>query len=482
MTAFRDQDIVDMRAALLAQDRTLRRLTADLTAAEQTLACQTDQRAQIAELARMLAELEAEALLLDAADLVDFDPAAIPALYAARQAAVRQARTRLGAHDWTAFVRRCQATLLADGVDPLRPYETLLTSADLRQLAAESYDAQVSWEASDYALVGISGVLAALTDILLTGTPQTSPLTTWLKTYNSATADDWFGRWARALEATCQVPYDAQATVAGMHISGMSGRSHRLQSLGHDPVLGFVIGVLDILRGTVSGFSYDHLRSQHRWVTLPATGSGQEGDLIAALLRHIGHLISDGATPMGLPAPLLGLFQGMNIGAFGTKGRTIGQIARWMYLNGYDLRHFLVGGLSPAVIEIVLRGTLMLRHYAEHGETPLDIARHPKYRTMLLAAHGVAAMANAGKVTLLAGNPLAINLAQWYALVGYLIPNLRFWLFEAHQLRLAQLEQISTPAWNDLLRTSDVLLTRVAELDDATVVLRTEPEDTLDSA
>lgn len=90
-------------------------------------------------------------------------------------------------------------------------------------------------------------------------------------------------------------------------------------------------------------------------------------------------------------------------------------------------------------------------------------------------------MANADKVTLLAGNPLAINLAQWYALVGYLIPNLRFWLFEAHQLRLAQLEQISTPVWDDLLRTSSVLLTRVAELDDATVVLSTEPADTLDS-
>lgn len=60
------------------------------------------------------------------------------------------------------------------------------------------------------------------------------------------------------------------------------------------------------------------------------TGSGQEGDLIAALLRHLGHLISDGATPMGLPAPLLGLFQGMNSGAFGAKERTIGQIARWM--------------------------------------------------------------------------------------------------------------------------------------------------------
>ncbi|MBX0329699.1 hypothetical protein K2Z83_18675 [Oscillochloris sp. ZM17-4] len=362
--------------------------------------------------------------------------------------------------------------MLANGVDPLTPYEALLTPTDLRRLADESYDAQLRWDAWDYTLVGLSGVLAALTDVLLVGTPQTSPLTTWIKTYSSATANDWFGRWARALETSCQVPYDAQAAFDGTRIPGMSGRAHRFQSLGHDPVLGFVFGVLDILRGTVSGFSYAHLQGAHRWIMLPSAGAGQETDLIAAMLRHLGHLVSDVATPMGLPAPLLGLFQGINAGSFGTKGHSVGQqIARWMYLNGYDLRHFLVGGLSPAVIEMIVRGGLMLRHYAEYGETPLDIAGHPKYRTMLLAAHGIAALGNAGKVALLQGNPLAINVAQWYALIGYLVPSLRYWLFDAHRLRMEHLEQITEPAWDELLRNGDALLTRVLELNSPALVL-----------
>lgn len=471
MSALTELDIAELRAALTAQDRLVRQIAIELDTAERTLASASEVRQQLAELEDLMAELEAEAHLLTEEDLADFDPAAIPRLFETRRGAVRRERARLGTDDWPAYVRSCQAYLLAHGADPLAPYEALLTPADLQQLREESYDAQLQWDAWDYALVGVSGTLAALTDVLLVGTPQTSPLTTWLKSYNSNTADDWFGRWARALEASCQVPYDAQAAFDGTRIPGMAGRSHRIQSLGHDPVLGFVFGVFDILRGTVTGFSYEHLKGRHTFVSLPSAGLGQETNLIAALLRHLGHLVSDVATPMGLPAPLLGLFQGINAGSFGPKGRNVGQIARWMYLNGYDLRHFLVGGLSPAVVEIVLRAGVMLRHYAEYGETPLDIAQHPKYRTMLLAAHGIAALANGGKVALMQGNPLAINLAQWYALVGYLVPSLHYWLFEEHRLRMEHLAKITEPAWDELLLSSASLLRRVAEREDGVVTL-----------
>lgn len=95
-----------------------------------------------------------------------------------------------------------------------------------------------------------------------------------------------------------------------MQIPGMTGKSHRVQSLGHDPVLGFVFGVLDILRGTVTGFSYDHLTGAHGIIEgevyspLPAAGMDEQIiRLVEAILKHIGHLISDVATPMGLPAP-----------------------------------------------------------------------------------------------------------------------------------------------------------------------------------
>lgn len=90
---------------------------------------------------------------------------------------------------------------------------------------------------------------------------------------------------------------------------------------------------------------------------------------------------------MGLPAPFMSLLQSINGRHFGTEGHTLGEVGRWMYLNGYDLRHFLVSGITPATIEIILRAYVMLRHYSEKGEVKFSLSSNPKYRSMLLAAH-----------------------------------------------------------------------------------------------
>jgi hypothetical protein len=246
-------------------------------------------------------------------------------------------------------------------------------------------------------------------------------------------------------------------------MAGMSGSSHRFQSLGHDPVLGFVFGILDIMRGTVTGFSYDKLNSFHSFAT-HTVSSDVSINLIEAILKQFGHLISDVATPMGLPAPFMTLMQGINIGSFGDKGRSVGEVARWMYLNGYDLRHFLVTGITPAVVEIVLRAYIMIRHYSEHGEVKFDLASHPKYRSMLLMAHGIATAANAGKVVL-TQNPLAVNYAEYMAFIRYLIPSLKYWLFDQQRLRLEHMEKINESGWNDLLDNSDRLLGVIVKQD-----------------
>jgi hypothetical protein len=349
------------------------------------------------------------------------------------------------------------------------------------------YDAQYKWDKWDYIFVGATGVLASLTDYLLVKIPTTlttgeyagqagSPLTEWLKSYDTTKSNDWFAQWAENLSETCKVPYDSMsyAGAGGVErIAGMFPRSHRFQSLGHDPVLGFVFGVLDIMRGTITGFSYDNLTHTHTWMQGTVWSNLEPVGLIEAILCQLGHLISDVATPMGLPAPFMTLIQGINIGSFGEKGRTVGEIARWMYLNGYDFRHFLVSGITPAVIEIALRAYIMLRHYSEYGETKFDLASHPKYRTMLLMAHGVATLGNAGKIALMQGNPLAINYAEWMAFIRYLIPSIKYWVFDQHQLRMEHLEHINETGWDQLLQSSDQLLTTVTKLDSSKIILGT---------
>lgn len=239
----------------------------------------------------------------------------------------------------------------------------------------------------------------------------------------------------------------------------MTPRSHRFQSLGHDPVLGFVVGVLDILRGTITGFSYEHLAGKHELFVGEVPGS-VSCSLLEALLREAGHLISDVATPAGLPARFLSAMQFINGGKFGEKSRSTAEVARWMYANGYDLRHFFTMGISPGIIEAVVRAYALIRHYATHGEIKLAVASSPKYRSMLLAAHSVAALANAGKVWLYGGNPLAINEAQWIALVRYLLPSIKYWIFDKDRLSIEYLEKVTDSQWSELMKKNYELLSR----------------------
>jgi hypothetical protein len=340
-------------------------------------------------------------------------------------------------------------------------------------LRAESYGAELRWDRWDYAAVGVSALLAVLTDVLLVGTPATSRLTRWLKRYDTNKSDDWFARWAQTLANECKVPYDKMRRPDNSWIDGMSGDSHRFQTLGHDPVLGFVFGILDIMRGTVTGFSYEKLANGggfHRWMQVPALDSYEPVGLIEAFLRYLRHLLSDVATSRGLPAPFMPLLQAINAGHFGKKDRTVGEVARYMYLKGYDLRHFLVAGLTPGVIETVLRGYVMLRQYRERGEISLGIASSPKYRAMLLSAHGIAALANAGKVTLSAG-VLGINVAEWQALVRYLVPSLKYWVLDRHRIEMEHLERINEAGWEELVQNGNARPTRVLRAEADVVVL-----------
>jgi len=490
-----DLFLTELGVALQAQNRLLQELqssideiSTSLDTSAQALSGVSETTLQIRELEALMNELEAEQEHVEEEDFADFDPDQVLNLYQHRQHTVFCELNRIGYNDWDSFVRQCQTYALQQSIDPLAPYDIFLTEADLQQLESESYDAQYRWDKWDYIFVGASGVLAALTDYLLVKIPSDiktgqykgqsgSPITAWLKKYNPEKSDDWFSNWVQHLSDTCKVPYDAMnySSEAGKKsIKGMCGKTHRLQALGHDPVLGFIVGVFDILRGSVSGFSYDNTMHTHKWTHRVVWSDQDPIGLIEAILRHIGHLISDVATPAGLPAPFMGLIQGINIGSFGEKNRTVGELARLMYLRGYDFRHFLVSGLTPAVIEIVLRAYIMLRHYSEHGDTDINLLNldtNPKYRTMLLMAHGVATLGNAGKIALMQGNPLSINYAEWMACFRYLVPSLKYWVFDQHRLRLEHLERINSDGWNQLLQNSDQVFSRATEMNSSTIIL-----------
>lgn len=338
--------------------------------------------------------------------------------------------------------------------DPMEAFQSLFAESVEEQMDRESLREQLRWESFDYLAVGTAGTLASITDFILVGLPaglRAGPITAWMKQYNTterAGRDDWFAVVARYLEQVCKVPYD---TLKGSEaIAGMSGRTHRFQTLGHDPVLGFVFGVLDILRGTVTGFSYDKLQRLHGSISMASPSGRRDVGLIESFLMQIGHLLSDIATPSGLPAPFLTIFQAFNSGQFGKDKMTVSEVARWMYTHGYDLRHFLASGLSVGVGKAVLVGLLMLREVTEGAPSFKEFKEQIKYRRMLLATHSLAALGNAGKITLHQGNPLAINQSQWMAFLNLLGPYLRERALQ-EELELRHLQGLNEEGWAGLL-------------------------------
>ena len=103
---------------------------------------------------------------------------------------------------------------------------------------------------------------------------------------------------------------------------------HRLYSLGHDPLLGFVVGVGDILNGTITTVD----KTGNVVVQQIGRYTDRKASTVAeALIRQFIHLKTDVNTAMGLPAPLMGLFNIMQFGELGTEKQTVAEIVQGMY-------------------------------------------------------------------------------------------------------------------------------------------------------
>ncbi|MFI5895857.1 hypothetical protein ACIA5D_37745 [Actinoplanes sp. NPDC051513] len=361
--------------------------------------------------------------------------------------------------DFDQLVRLAEARLDLLGIDLARdPLQQVLPSGQiarsLRSYAEEHGD--VSWDKTDWTVVLVAGVLATLLDVVLVRIPQDStflgekyagsPLTKWLQ--DNDRAQDIHDQFFKRFEKLAKVPYDASTTKAtrGL-VSGMRPATHRLQSLGHDPALGFLVGVADLMHGTGT---YIDKAGQLVQVATEATSI----DLINALITQVRHLLSDVYTPAGLQPPLFSLLQLGQVDspfALGPSGVKVPwtDVARHMYTNGYDLRHFFTMGITPGVVSAIIRGYWLLKSYATDGTVAQRKLEHAKLTSMLLLGHTIATSGTLLKTGLLFGmNPAALNYNQILAMA----PATVAWFQEAiardHRINLA-LER----EWEFLLNT-----------------------------
>lgn len=311
----------------------------------------------------------------------------------------------------------------------------------------------------DYAVAGATGVLAGLVDILLFQVPRhpgflggAASEGGWLPNI----IKDKFGDLLPAstihnLEKRFSVPYDPSTSQRlNVRVEGLGPRTHRMASLGHDPVLGWFFGVRDILAGGFTAIGSDGrlvIQSVPGWE--PAEfGVGLFAKILEAFQSVAGHLLSDVATKAGLPPPLFGLLQFLQCGGIGDH--SISDVARAMYRSGYDFRHFLAGGVTVAIIEVFVRTAWTVRELSE-GKALADAVpvASRRLRSGLFLSHSVATAMNVGKVAV-TQNPLAVNWAQWLAFFGYVLPQMHWVLIGRAGAQAELVKEKLETSWQEL--------------------------------
>jgi hypothetical protein len=224
-----------------------------------------------------------------------------------------------------------------------------------------------------------------------------------------------------------KVPFD-KATTPGI-LTGLNPNNHRFHTFAHDPSpFGFIAGMFDIARGTMSGTTL-----HGEFLNIPTGVPADKAAVLLAPITWLGHLVSDVATKMGLPVPGSSIFQLITLKVPAIAGNpTVADVVRQLYLQGFDCRHYLVGGIVPGLIEIFIRLYHFLRysHFSaceDHTRVMRDVKRdvekiqlEEKLNSMLFFSHAFVSAANAGRVMIqgmATQNPFEalrnVNLAQW---------------------------------------------------------------------
>ncbi|MBA2624391.1 MAG: hypothetical protein H0U89_02115 [Acidimicrobiia bacterium] len=298
--------------------------------------------------------------------------------------------------------------------DPLLQVLGSTEASEIRRRYKKSFG-DIEWDESDYLIVLLAGFVATLLDVFLVRIPMDttflgrmqpgSPMTRWIRENSKTVHEEYLKRFEKA----AKVPYDMSV---GKGVDGLSPKVHRLMSAGHDPILGFIFGVMDLMGGT--GTYIDKYGDLKR----VATSMSPEG-LVEAFLKVFLHLLSDVFTSAGIQPPFFTLLQLVKTKSpfvLGPSGEKVSwtNVARYMYVHGYDLRHFATMGIVPASVEIIVRGWWLLRGFVSDGEAAPEKA---KLTSMLMLGHLIATSGNLLKTGVIFGmNPLALNWAEMLAL------------------------------------------------------------------
>jgi len=315
----------------------------------------------------------------------------------------------------------------------------------------ESFNKKHHLDKWDYAIGGGVGLFSAILDVLFVQKPL-KPTAKYSEKVNGL-----FNQWsqsainnlippelAKTLEKSFKIG-GADASISQGFTSSISGKfnpiNHRFKSLNHDPVLACFIGALDVMNGTCTIVDNGQIKVMN-------TVRGASGDysFFEALGMMLGHLASDFNTPsangnrgMGIPAPLMGLFGTLK----GVKVNDvdIANLAEYMYVKGYDARHFVTLSIPVLINEVLIRVLYITkeikynnRNFFEVFKETLPFNLSPRFRMVLNISYGTMVAINVGKVAI-TKDILNANYAMWLAFTWHTFHSL-YWLVWAKDTEL----------------------------------------------
>lgn len=192
------------------------------------------------------------------------------------------------------------------------------------------------------------------------------------------------------------VPYDAfKKNSAFIGNTGISGANHRVTTLGHDPLLGWIFGTLNILTNTITkndilltsyntalvGNEY-YITSPRLFATILPEAFGKVCSnpkaLVNAVERHAAHLATDAFTKMGLPLPVLNSVNP--------------DLSLLLAKNGIDTYSTARGCLVSALINMIIAVVHGLFCDAKGTEDALIYSA--KTHKIIMLANGIASTSN----------------------------------------------------------------------------------------
>jgi hypothetical protein len=343
----------------------------------------------------------------------------------------------------------------------------------------DDFNRRFALDGWDYAIAGSCGLFASLLDLLCVSAPP-KPTVKW-----GQQVDGVFNQWVQKAFNSA-LPPELSKALGQLNLIGapdssvmnhlvdappkaLNPMNHRLRSLAHDPVLGFIFGVLDMMKGTCTVVVNGEIKS------IPSTKGPTEGSIFQLLGKMFGHLLSDVNAPsakgnrgMGLPAPFMGLlrmFENIPVG-----DSNFGKQIEWMYIKGYDFRQFMVTSIPMAIMEVLLRVFYVVKQIALYkvpfADALLDTLpgkMNPRFRIMLALAYGTSSSINAGKMYI-TGNILNANYASWMGLAWNGFHALKWSVFDKHLKLWSEVEAKEIAEIQDFISSIDALSVRAEAL------------------